>query len=70
MNFNHRLQYFYTYFYKIYQTVTRPLYLKDEEAKLLFQKVRVRREYEPLCEEYPIYVQFTQFGRSVHAKST
>ena len=41
---------------------------KDEEAALLFQKVRVKREYDPLIGDHPITVEFTQFGRAVHAK--
>ncbi|XP_012944230.1 uncharacterized protein LOC101858898 [Aplysia californica] len=41
---------------------------KDEEAAMLFQKVRVRRLYEPLTEDQPVQVDFTQFGRAVFAK--
>ncbi|KAK0049758.1 hypothetical protein Bpfe_020779 [Biomphalaria pfeifferi] len=41
---------------------------KDEEAAFMFQKVRVRRLYEPLTEDQPIKVDFTKFGRAVFAK--
>ncbi|GFN79266.1 SET and MYND domain-containing protein 5 [Plakobranchus ocellatus] len=41
---------------------------KDEEAAMLFQKVRVKRLYDPLTEDQPVHVEFTQFGRAVIAK--
>ncbi|CAL1544865.1 unnamed protein product [Lymnaea stagnalis] len=41
---------------------------KDEEAAILFQKVRVKRLYDPLTEDQPIKIDFTQFGRAVFAK--
>ncbi|XP_059162060.1 uncharacterized protein LOC131945091 isoform X2 [Physella acuta] len=41
---------------------------KDEEAAILFQKVRVKRLYDPLTEDQPVRVDFTQFGRAVFAK--
>ncbi|RUS72183.1 hypothetical protein EGW08_020059 [Elysia chlorotica] len=41
---------------------------KDKEAAQLFQKVRVKRLYDPLTEDQPVYVEFTEFGRAVFAK--
>lgn len=41
---------------------------KDEEAGVLFQKVRVKRLYDPMTEDQPVKVEFTQFGRAVYAK--
>ena len=41
---------------------------KDEEAQILFQEVRCKREYDPLINDHPIEVKFTQFGRAVYAK--
>lgn len=41
---------------------------KDEEAAFLFQKVRVRRLYDPLTQDQPVMVDFTKFGRAIFAK--
>ncbi|KAK7114860.1 uncharacterized protein [Littorina saxatilis] len=41
---------------------------KDQEAAILFQKVRVKRLYGPLTEDFPVTVDFTQYGRAVVAK--
>ncbi|CAG5133628.1 unnamed protein product, partial [Candidula unifasciata] len=41
---------------------------KDEEAAFLFQKVRVRRLYDPLTQDQPVKVDFTKFGRAIFAK--
>ncbi|KAK7498808.1 hypothetical protein BaRGS_00009900 [Batillaria attramentaria] len=41
---------------------------RDQEAGVLFQKVRVKRLYGPLTEDFPVAVDFTQFGRAVVAK--
>ncbi|GFS16315.1 SET and MYND domain-containing protein 5 [Elysia marginata] len=41
---------------------------KDEEAAHLFQKVRVKRLYDPLTEDQPVVVEFTEFGRAVFAE--
>ena len=41
---------------------------KDEEAAQLFQRVRVKRLYDPLTEDQPVSVEFTDFGRAVFAK--
>lgn len=41
---------------------------RDEEAGILFQKVRVKRLYGPLTEDFPVAVDFTQYGRAVVAK--
>ena len=40
---------------------------KDVEAAVLFQKVRVRRLYGPLTEDFPVAVDFTKYGRAVVA---
>lgn len=40
---------------------------KDEEAAILFQKVRVQRLYGPLTKDMPITVDFTMNGRSIFA---
>ena len=39
----------------------------SEEAPLLFQNVRVKRLYGPLTDGSKVEVNFTQFGRAVHA---
>ena len=41
---------------------------KDEEAAQLFQKVRVKRLYDPLTEDQPVFVEFTEYGRAVFAQ--
>ena len=40
---------------------------KDIEAATLFQKIRVKRIYGPLTAEYPVRVDFTEYGRTVFA---
>lgn len=40
---------------------------KDLEAPTLFQKVRVKRIYGPLTMDYPVRVDFTEYGRAVFA---
>ncbi|KAL8615327.1 hypothetical protein ACOMHN_038066 [Nucella lapillus] len=40
---------------------------KDVEAAVLFQKIRVKRLYDPLTEGFPVAVDFTQYGRAVVA---
>ena len=40
---------------------------KDIEAATLFQKVRVKRTYGPLTEDYAVNVEFTEYGRAVFA---
>ena len=40
---------------------------KDTEAAILFQKIRVRRLYGPLTADFPVTVDFTQYGRAVVA---
>ena len=40
---------------------------KDLEAATLFQKIRVKRIYGPLTAEYPVRVDFTEYGRTVFA---
>jgi hypothetical protein len=43
---------------------------KDLEAPTLFQKVRVKRIYGPLTVDYPVKVDFTDYGRAVYATDT
>ena len=40
---------------------------RDTEAETLFQKIRVKRIYGPLTGEFPVRVDFTQYGRAVFA---
>lgn len=40
---------------------------KDEETKILFQKCRVKRLYGPLAADFPIKVDFTEYGRAIYA---
>ncbi|KAK6178480.1 hypothetical protein SNE40_013266 [Patella caerulea] len=40
----------------------------DEEAATLFQQVRVERLYGPLTSDFPVKVEFRQFGRGLYAK--
>lgn len=40
---------------------------KDEESAILFQKVRTSRLYGPMTLDFPVKVDFSQFGRSVIA---
>lgn len=44
--------------------------MKDEEAMFWFQKVRVRRLYDPLTVDFGIHVDFTEYGRAVFAKES
>ncbi|PVD20646.1 hypothetical protein C0Q70_18804 [Pomacea canaliculata] len=39
----------------------------SQEVGMLFQKVRVKRLYDPLTESFPVAVDFTQYGRAVVA---
>ncbi|KAK3086638.1 hypothetical protein FSP39_021265 [Pinctada imbricata] len=41
---------------------------KDQEAKVLFQKARVTRLYGPLTLDFPVKVDFTEYGRAIFAK--
>ncbi|KAK3603897.1 hypothetical protein CHS0354_042907 [Potamilus streckersoni] len=50
-----------------YRKATSLSQMKDVEAAMLFQKVRVERIYGPLTIGYPIRVDFTKHGRSVFA---
>ncbi|XP_045193581.2 uncharacterized protein LOC123549506 [Mercenaria mercenaria] len=43
---------------------------KDLEAPILFQKVRVKRIYGPLTIDFPVKVDFTNYGRAVYATDT
>lgn len=40
---------------------------KDNETKVLFQKCRVKRLYGPLTSDFPIRVDFTEYGRAIYA---
>ncbi|XP_076470166.1 protein-lysine N-methyltransferase SMYD4-like [Babylonia areolata] len=40
---------------------------KDVEAAILFQKIRVKRLYDPLTKDFPVMVDFTQYGRAIVA---
>ena len=40
---------------------------KDVDAATLFQKVRVKRTYGPLTQDYAVKVDFTEYGRAVFA---
>ena len=40
---------------------------RDIETATLFQKIRVKRIYGPLTAEYPVRVDFTEYGRAVIA---
>lgn len=42
----------------------------DLEAATLFQKVRVKRIYGPLAMNFPVSVEFTEYGRAVVATKT
>ncbi|KAK3603900.1 hypothetical protein CHS0354_042911 [Potamilus streckersoni] len=50
-----------------YRKATSLSQMKDIEAAMLFQKVRVERIYGPLTIDYPIKVDFTKYGRSIFA---
>lgn len=41
---------------------------QDKEANILFQKVRVKRLFDPLTKDFPIAVDFLQYGRALIAK--
>ena len=40
---------------------------RDVEAATLFQKIRVKRIYSPLTAEFPVRVDFLEYGRAVIA---
>lgn len=48
-------------------TQTTPANCKDDEPKILFQKCRVKRLYGPLTTDFPIRVDFTEYGRAIFA---
>ncbi|XP_029647268.1 uncharacterized protein LOC115221259 [Octopus sinensis] len=39
----------------------------DEECKIAFQQIRVKRLYSPLCLDYPVEVVFSRYGKAVVA---
>ncbi|GAB1610491.1 uncharacterized protein LOC115221259 [Argonauta hians] len=39
----------------------------DEECKIAFQQIRVKRLYSPLCMDYPVDVVFSRYGKAVVA---
>lgn len=41
---------------------------KDEEAAVIFQKVRTSRIYSPLTVDFPVIVDFSGYGRGIYAK--
>ncbi|XP_021368913.1 uncharacterized protein LOC110460368 [Mizuhopecten yessoensis] len=41
---------------------------KDQEAAIIFQKVRTSRIYSPMTTDFPVTVDFSGYGRGIYAK--